>query len=52
MQKLIDEREQGDFESFEEIKERVPSIPDPKETIVKRIKQELQGDTKRKLLMS
>jgi len=52
MQKLIDEREKGDFESFEDIKERVPSIPDPKETIVKRIKQELQGETKQKLLMS
>ncbi|MFB6174594.1 MAG: DUF655 domain-containing protein [Candidatus Nanohalobium sp.] len=52
MQKLIDEREEGDFESFEDIEERVPSIPDPKETIRKRITQELQGETKRKLFLS
>lgn len=49
MQKLLDERRKEDFESFEDIKERVPSIPDPETTISKRIQQELKGETKRKL---
>lgn len=49
MQKLLDERRESDFESFEDIKERVPSIPDPETTISKRIKQELKGETKRKM---
>lgn len=49
MQKLLDERRKDDFESFEDIKDRVPSIPDPETTISKRIQQELKGETKRKL---
>ncbi|QGA80342.1 DUF655 domain-containing protein [Candidatus Nanohalobium constans] len=52
MQKLIDERESGDFESFEDIEERVPSVPDPAETIQERIVQEMKGETKHKLLLS
>jgi putative nucleotide binding protein len=52
MQKLIDEREEGDFESLEDVKERVPSVPDPKETIRERIIQEMKGETKHKLLTS
>jgi putative nucleotide binding protein len=50
MQKILDERRKEEFESFEDIKERVPSIPDPEETIRKRIENELKGDTKKKLL--
>jgi putative nucleotide binding protein len=50
MQKILDERRKKEFESFEDIKERVPSIPDPEETIRKRIENELKGDTKKKLL--
>jgi len=49
MQRLIDEREKGDFESFEDIKERVSSIPDPEKLIAERIINELKGETKRKL---
>ena len=52
MQKLLDEREEGDFESLEEVKERVPSIPDPKEAIRERIVQEMKGETKHKLFTS
>ncbi|MFB6207977.1 MAG: DUF655 domain-containing protein [Candidatus Nanohaloarchaea archaeon] len=52
MQKLLDEREKGDFESFEDVKDRVPSIPDPVTTFRKRIIQELEGETKRNLFVS
>lgn len=49
MQELINEREEGDFKSLEDVKERVPSIPDPKEAIRERIVQEMKGETKHKL---
>lgn len=52
MQKLIDTREEGEFESFSDIKERVPSMPEPAETVTKRIIQELKGETKRNLFVS
>ena len=52
MQKLIDEREEGDFERLADVKERVPSVPDPRETIRDRIVQEMKGETKHKLLTS
>ena len=51
MQKLIDERETGDFESFEDIEERVPSVPDPAEAVQERIIQEMKGETKHKLFL-
>ena len=44
MQKLLDEREKEEFESFEDINERVPSMPDSEEVIKKRIIQELKGE--------
>lgn len=49
MQKLLDEREKEEFESFADIKERVSSIPDPEKLVVQRITNELKGDAKRKL---
>ncbi len=49
MQALLDEREKDDFESFEDLNERVSTIPDPKKVVVDRILEELRGDTKRKL---
>lgn len=52
MQKLIDEREEGEFKSFEDIDERVSSLPDPKGLIIDRIVQELKGESKRKLFTS
>ncbi|MFB6145305.1 MAG: DUF655 domain-containing protein [Candidatus Nanohaloarchaea archaeon] len=52
MQKLLDEREQGDFKSFDDIRERVSSLPDPEKLIVDRIQQELKGDAKKKLFIS
>jgi putative nucleotide binding protein len=44
MQKLLDEREEDEFESFEDINDRVPSMPDVQETIRKRIVQEIKGE--------
>lgn len=44
MQKLLDEREEQEFESFEDINDRVPSLPNAKETVRKRIVQELKGE--------
>ncbi|WP_414838235.1 DUF655 domain-containing protein [Candidatus Nanosalina sp. VS9-1] len=51
MRALLDEREKNDFESFEDIKERVPSIPDPEKTIRDRVRNELKGETKNKLFV-
>lgn len=38
---ILDEREKKAFENFNEIKQRVPSIPDPKKAVEKRIIEEL-----------
>jgi putative nucleotide binding protein len=49
MQRLLDEREEGDFESFEDSKERVSSLPDPSKLIKNRIMEELKGEAKKNL---
>ena len=49
MQKLIDEREKEEFDSFEDIRERVSTMPDPEELITDRIVEELKGEAKRRL---
>lgn len=49
MQTLLDEREKEEFESFEDIKERVSTIPDPEDVIVDRIVEELKGEARKKL---
>lgn len=51
MQRLLDEREKGDFESFDDIKERVSSLPDPSKLIKNRIMDELKGEAKRNLFV-
>ena len=38
---IIEEREKKEFESFEDIKQRVKNIPDPKKAIEKRLVEEL-----------
>ncbi|HDY72653.1 MAG TPA: DUF655 domain-containing protein [bacterium] len=43
MLQIIQEREKNPFESFESLKQRVKSIPDPVHSIVKRIVEELEG---------
>ncbi len=43
MKEILEEREKKKFASFEDLKERLPSLPDPKTAIQKRIIQELTG---------
>ncbi|KXA97480.1 hypothetical protein AKJ37_00355 [candidate division MSBL1 archaeon SCGC-AAA259I09] len=43
---IIEEREKKPFESFEDLKKRVKSLPDPKKMLAKRIEKELQGEGK------
>lgn len=52
MQRLLDEREKEEFDSFEDINERVDGLPEIDEVVVERIEQELKGDTNHKLLTS
>ena len=44
MLQIIQEREKGPFASFEDLKKRVHSIPDPAHAIVRRVLDELEGD--------
>lgn len=48
---IIEERKKEKFDSFEDIKERVKLMPDPKQAIVKRIIEELEGKDKYKLFI-
>ncbi len=41
-QEILEAREEKPFESFEDIKNRVKSLPDPKKAVEKRIVEELQ----------
>ena len=41
MQEIIKQREEKEFESFEEMKKRIPNLPDPEKAIEKRIIVEL-----------
>lgn len=50
MQRLLDEREKEDFESFEDINERVDGLPDVQKVINNRIIEELKGEAKNRLL--
>lgn len=43
---IIEEREKKPFESFEDLKKRVKSLPNPKNMLAKRIEKELQGEGK------
>jgi len=43
MLQIIGQREKGAFTSFEDIRKRVHSIPDPKHALVRRIIEELEG---------
>jgi putative nucleotide binding protein len=41
MQEILKQREEKEFESFEDMKKRIPNLPDPEKTVEKRIFQEL-----------
>ena len=47
---ILEEREKKLFESFEDLKKRVPGIPDPKKAIEKRLIQELESIERHSLL--
>lgn len=48
---IIEGRKKEKFESFEDIKERIKLMPDPKKAIVKRIIEELKGEDKYQLFI-
>lgn len=48
---IINERKVKPFESFEDIKNRVKLIPDPKQSVIRRILEELQAKDKYRLFV-
>lgn len=44
MWSIIDERKKGEFKSFQDIRERIPSLHDPAKVIANRIEEELKDD--------
>lgn len=44
MWSIIDERKKGDFKSYQDIRERIPSLRDPAKVISHRIEEELKDD--------
>jgi len=46
MWQILDERKKSQFQSFGDLKKRVPLLPDPKKSIIRRIIDELTGDEK------
>lgn len=46
MHDILSEREKKPFENFDDIKSRIPNIPDPKKSVEKRIWQELTQEEK------
>lgn len=52
MWEIIEERDKEDFESYEGMKERVDLLPNPQKMLVKRLKNELEGDVKHYLFIS
>jgi putative nucleotide binding protein len=48
---IIDERKAKPFESFDDIKKRVPLLPDPEKMIVKRVMEELEDRDKYRMFV-
>ena len=49
MWEILEKREEKPFESFEDIKKRVNLLPDPKNSIIKKIVSDIKTDDKHKL---
>lgn len=49
---ILKEREEKPFSSFEEIKQRIPSLPDPKKAIEKRFMEELTEEQRQNLFVN
>jgi putative nucleotide binding protein len=50
-EELLKEREKSLFVSFEDIKKRVSSVPEPKKLIIQRIIDELEGKDRYRLFV-
>ena len=48
---IIKERKTGPFESFDDIKKRVPLLPDPEKMIVRRVIEELEDKDKHRIFV-
>ncbi len=48
---ILEERNKKPFESFDDLKERVPNLPDPKKAIEKRMVEEITGREKYHLFL-
>lgn len=51
LKSLIDERDTKPFESFKDLKERCPFLPDPSKSIAQRILEEIKDETDHKFFM-
>jgi len=51
MSAILDERNKKPFESFQELKDRISNLPDPKTSIVKRILEEINGQERHYLFV-
>jgi putative nucleotide binding protein len=49
MHDILDERQKEPFKNFEDVKSRIPNIPDPKRAIEKRIWEEVTGSERHHL---
>lgn len=52
MWEVLEAREEQEFKSYEDLKERVKLMPDPKKLIIKRIMSELAGSEKHKIFVN
>lgn len=52
MWQILDARDEGDFESFDDIRDRVDLLPDPVKILAKRLKAELSGEEKHYLFIT
>jgi len=48
---IIDARKEKEFESFDDIKKRVPLLPDPEKMIIKRIVDEIEDSDKHRIFV-
>lgn len=51
MWQIIETRQEKQFESFSDLKNRVKLMPDPEKTVVRRILQELEGSEKHRIFV-
>lgn len=51
MQEILKQRKEKEFQSFEDMKNRIQNLPDPKKAIEKRIMKEVIGDERHKLFV-